>query len=149
MATKNNPGAYDCYAKAHPDEPMFVLLGRDQSAALLVRLWALVRHGRVESGARPPSDAEKVAEALKCADDMEAYCKKMGRYPFHVWPHGKTAEALLLEITKGLKQHPEGYEHPCACQLCLSYAGEGHAIHVPGVSPQPNHIGVDDIGSGP
>lgn len=29
MGTKNNPGAFDCYANAEPDEPMFVLLARD------------------------------------------------------------------------------------------------------------------------
>jgi hypothetical protein len=29
MGTKSNPGPFDCYAKAEPDEPMFVLLARD------------------------------------------------------------------------------------------------------------------------
>lgn len=43
MGTKRNPGTYDCYAAAHPDEPMFTLLGRDHSAALLIRLWAAMR----------------------------------------------------------------------------------------------------------
>ena len=38
MGTKNNPGVFDCYANAEPDEPMFVLLGRDKDAATLVRL---------------------------------------------------------------------------------------------------------------
>jgi len=28
MATKKNPGEFDCYANAGPDEPMFVLLAR-------------------------------------------------------------------------------------------------------------------------
>ena len=26
MGTKNNPGKFDCYANAKPDEPLFVLL---------------------------------------------------------------------------------------------------------------------------
>lgn len=34
MGTKNNPGEFDCYANAAPDEPMFILLGRDQTRAL-------------------------------------------------------------------------------------------------------------------
>lgn len=38
MGTKNNPGRYDCYANAEPDEPMFVLLGHDRHAATLVRI---------------------------------------------------------------------------------------------------------------
>ena len=66
MATKNNPGAYDCYANAAPDEPLFVLLGRDRHAPMLVRLWARMRE---EEGEAP----EKVAEARSCAAAMEAY----------------------------------------------------------------------------
>ena len=56
MGTKNHPGAFDCYANADPDEPMFVLLGRDRHAAGLVRLWALLR-------AKAGEDPEKIAEA--------------------------------------------------------------------------------------
>ena len=32
MGTKNNPGQFDCYRNAEPDEPMFVLLARDERA---------------------------------------------------------------------------------------------------------------------
>ena len=46
MGTKNNPGKYDCYAKADPDEPVFTLRGKDVSAPYLVRMWAAVRQGR-------------------------------------------------------------------------------------------------------
>jgi len=66
MGTKNNPGKYDCYEKADPDEPMFTLLARDANAPALVRQWADIRsqmHG----------DDEKVAEALQCADNMEIW----------------------------------------------------------------------------
>ena len=66
MATKNNPGKYDCYENAAPDEPMFVLLARDRDAPALVRVWALARERR---GYNP----EKVAEARVCADAMEKY----------------------------------------------------------------------------
>src|SRR5258708_6825333 len=52
---------FDCYANAHPDEPIFVLLGRDRHEAGLVRLWALLRHREGEGEA-------KIAEALRCAD---------------------------------------------------------------------------------
>ena len=63
MGTKNNPGAFDCYANADPDEPMFVLLGRDKMAPPLVEQWALARE---ESG----EDPAKVAEARDCAQAM-------------------------------------------------------------------------------
>jgi hypothetical protein len=63
MATKNNPGAYDCYQNAEPDEPMFVLLGRDKHAPTLVWLWSVLRE---LDGEKP----EKVAEARTCAVSM-------------------------------------------------------------------------------
>lgn len=66
MGTKNNPGRYDCYANAEPDEPMFILLGRDPDAPRLVREWAKARSQRGE-------DASKVNEALDCARDMEEF----------------------------------------------------------------------------
>ena len=66
MGTKNDPGDYDCYANAAPDEPMFVLLGRDGDAPLLVRLWAELRM-------RAGEDPHKVEEALACADAMEQW----------------------------------------------------------------------------
>lgn len=74
MGTKNNPGAYDCYANADPDEPMFVLLGRDPMAGDLVRAWAQWRRGRGEEPA-------KIAEALACADSLDAWARKLGKTP--------------------------------------------------------------------
>jgi len=43
MGIKNNPGKFDCYFKAEPDEPMFVLLARDLLAQVLVDLWATLK----------------------------------------------------------------------------------------------------------
>lgn len=63
MGTKNNPGQFDCYVNAEPDEPMFILLGRDKNAPSLVDLWA---NQREIDGEDPP----KVAEARACADAM-------------------------------------------------------------------------------
>jgi hypothetical protein len=40
MGTKNQPGEFDCYAAADPNEAMFVLLGRERMAAGVVRSWA-------------------------------------------------------------------------------------------------------------
>lgn len=63
MGTKNNPGAYDCYANADPDEPMFVLLARDKHAPTLVWLWSVLREIDGE-------DKTKVEEAKECANAM-------------------------------------------------------------------------------
>lgn len=70
MGTKNNPGKFDCYAAAEPDEPMFVLLGRDPVAGSLVRAWVRVR--RVLGWGKP----EKMTEALECADAMDEWARR-------------------------------------------------------------------------
>lgn len=74
MATKNNPGAFDCYANATPDEPMFVLLGRDRHAPILVRLWAELRR-------RDGEDLAKVVEAVSCASSMVQFASEQGKQP--------------------------------------------------------------------
>jgi hypothetical protein len=76
MGTKNNPGKFDCYANAEPDEPVFVLLGRDPLAGQLVRLWAQRRQllGKTD-------DAEKIEEALQCANALDDYCVTLGKEP--------------------------------------------------------------------
>mgnify|MGYP001565718406 CR=1 FL=1 len=47
MGTKNNPGVFDCYQSADPDEPMFTLRGKDCSAFMLVFLWVDMRKSRL------------------------------------------------------------------------------------------------------
>ena len=76
MGTKTNPGKYDCYANAEPDEPMFILLGRDPHAANAVRQWAYHREQAIKRGAKPLSDMALVTEARECADAMERYAAK-------------------------------------------------------------------------
>lgn len=73
MGTKNNPGTFDCYVKALPDEPLFVLLARDPAASDLVEAWARIRDGMIASGERPMSDAEMVREARACAEAMREW----------------------------------------------------------------------------
>ena len=112
MGTKNNPGQFDCYANAAPDEPMFVLLGRDRHAAGLVRLWALLRQR--DGGT---SDA-KIAEALACADAMDAWAKTLGKDPVE---NDVKFEKLFIAATEGLDEHPEGFDHACVCDECCTY----------------------------
>lgn len=68
MGTKNNPGDYDCYENAEPDEPMFILLARDPLAPLLVKMWADMRELT-----RPETDLRKLDEAQVCAEQMERW----------------------------------------------------------------------------
>jgi hypothetical protein len=72
MATKNNPGKWDCYDKAEPHEPMFVLLGRDPLAGALVELWALLKENE---------HPEKLAEARECAWQLKQWSLTQGKKP--------------------------------------------------------------------
>lgn len=111
MGTKRNPGKWDCYANADPDEEMFVLLDRDRHAAGLVRLWALLRH-------REGEDEAKVAEALSCADAMDRRARSLGKDPVK---NAARFEELFFAATVGMAEHPEGFDYPCDCDLCRSY----------------------------
>jgi hypothetical protein len=69
MGTKNNPAHFDCYAEADPDEPMFILLARDEKAPDLIEIWAGLRRM-----ADPSKDGDaKEREALGCADAMRRW----------------------------------------------------------------------------
>jgi hypothetical protein len=81
MGTKQNPGRFDCYGKALPDEPLFVLLGRDPAAAETIRFWAATRLRALKAEKNlfnmddPTVDEEasKIAESLNIACTMERY----------------------------------------------------------------------------
>jgi len=69
MSTKNNPGNFDCYVHAEGDEPMFILLARDNDAPALVEAWATVRELAGET-------EEKVEEARATATAMVLWREK-------------------------------------------------------------------------
>jgi hypothetical protein len=90
MSTKLNPGPY--YAKLEPDEPYFLLMGRDPMASTLVEAWAkgaemrLSSHREHVGDDKVPADyvtsrQAKIAEARACAEAMAAYCRAQGKIP--------------------------------------------------------------------
>lgn len=87
MGSKSNPSSFDCYANAKPDEPMFVLLGRDPLGGALVREWARLREAAGDS-------PEQVAEARACADQMDEWCRNLGKTP-------KGLPARPITVVKG------------------------------------------------
>ena len=76
MGTKQNPGKFDCYSKALPDEPMFVLLARDPEFYELINRWANKRLRDIKCGVRPESDLELVSEAFDCAFEGQEWRKQ-------------------------------------------------------------------------
>jgi len=73
MGTRANPGKFDCYQTAKPDEPIFILLARDPHAVQVVRYWASLRWRAIIDGKKPQTDMEMVIEAQDCANAMERY----------------------------------------------------------------------------
>ena len=101
MATKNNPGPHDCYAKAEPDEPMFILLGRDPHAATLVWLWAVLREIKASGLNDTESQVKelvKVKEARECAVSMIEWLHAKGT---PVQGVAESALAAVFELMRG------------------------------------------------
>lgn len=84
MSTKTNPGAFDCFANAGPDEEMFILLARDPVAPYLVEIWAALRSGDLflarrllamcyERMDRKPTPPDQLMEAMQCATRMHQW----------------------------------------------------------------------------
>ena len=64
---------YDCLAKLEPNEPCFVLIGRDRASPATIKIWATLWLQEIGLGLRPESDRPQVSEALKIARDMEIW----------------------------------------------------------------------------
>ncbi len=116
MATKKNPGKFDCYANAKPDEPMFVLLGRDAMAGALVRLWADMREVRGE-------DPAKVAEARACADTLDAWATKLSKEP--VTLSARCDRRWALSFGDGTKLYLYAYTEVAARKLMEAKQAHG------------------------
>jgi hypothetical protein len=106
MGTKNNPGRFDCYGNAHPDEPMFILLGRDQHAHSAVLKWADDREHLINVGVKPESDRPMVTEARQCADAMLAYRRRIQN---NAAP--RFAETWCSQCGKSFGPGDSGYSH--------------------------------------
>lgn len=92
--TKNDPGKFDCHAKAADDEPLFTLRAKDPVAPHLVRAWRFLRAGELlkavhemdratkslEASGRTllPLDCEKSTEAQACSVAMEEWRRAKG-----------------------------------------------------------------------
>ena len=87
MATKRNPGKYDCLSKVADDEPLFVLRAHDPLAPGAVRGWAArytafasmsFQHGLIDVD-RYGHMLAKAREARRCATQMDDWREANGR----------------------------------------------------------------------
>lgn len=84
MGTKSEPSEFDCYVKAGLNEPIFTLRAKDPQAPTAIRMWVAERLNTAPSpGERPLAEEtrywRRIAEALSCASDMEAWRAECAR----------------------------------------------------------------------
>jgi hypothetical protein len=119
MGTKNDPGEFDCYKHAMPDEPIFVLLARDPLAANIVREWADRLAILIKLGRKPETDKPKIAEAQQCAHAMENW--RIENYG--AWRNPLYRGAVMLHPAMHASVPEDGVCGQCAtdnepCALC-------------------------------
>ena len=73
--TRRRKVEYDCLKKLEPDEPCFVLIGRDRASTAVIKIWATLWLQEISLGLRPESDRAQVTQALKIARDMEIWLR--------------------------------------------------------------------------
>lgn len=71
MSTKSIPGAFRCYEAALPDEPMFVILGRDPAGPATIDFWAnqRIKMGKVSTD----DDRDRIRAAVDEAKDFQQW----------------------------------------------------------------------------
>lgn len=75
MSTKQNPGAFNCYKAALPDEPIFVVLGRDPAGPATLDKWC---HERIILGKNASADdRNRLREAINQAAEMAEWRERM------------------------------------------------------------------------
>lgn len=82
---------HTCMQHAHPEEMVFVLIGRDAAAPAAIRAWV---SERLRLGKNVDTD-QQIVEALECADTMEAEGRKWVGAATH-YPFGMGEESRRL-----------------------------------------------------
>lgn len=100
MGTKTNPGRFDCYAAAEPDEPMFILLGRDRHAAALVNLWAAMRMGEEGPESSKATEALCVANALAVLAELSGVVVTIDQKPLQPLAMGNYVHDVQVRMKR-------------------------------------------------
>jgi hypothetical protein len=82
---------HTCMAHAHPEEMVFVLLGRDVAAPAAIRAWVAER---IRLGKNVETDSQ-ITEALACAETMAKEGRQWVAAPTH-YPLGMGEESRRL-----------------------------------------------------
>jgi len=150
MATKENPGRFDCYANARPNEPMFVLLGRDPVAWYLVLQWAELRIKL----ALNQTDDDQTEDAFKTAMALKEYAAEQGKDPNGVYTvtdveklNSLAKECHDISVSKGFYDPPPTFEQRLV--LIHSEVSEALEEHRDGRAPTDERYTKSRGGEGP
>lgn len=129
MPTKQHPGVYDCYKSALPDEPIFVILGRDPAGPATLEFWAekRIKLGKVVAD----DDKDRIRHAIDEAKEMQDWRDRMmeasvdGVPPWRLQTHfiGESEELRPSErdtvriVSSGLAQIVADLRDLCAADL--------------------------------
>lgn len=96
MPSKQNPGVFDCYKAALPDEPIFVILGRDLAGPATLERWALERTKLGLTASQ--DDRDRIAAALDEAKEMQEWRERNVEMSIDGVPPWKLPRQVLDEM---------------------------------------------------
>jgi len=59
--------------KCEPDEPVFILTGRDRASPITIKIWCHLWLQEIGMGLRPETDRPQITEAMRIATQMEIW----------------------------------------------------------------------------
>lgn len=131
MVSKINPGLGNYYRRALPDEPMFIILGRDPSAPKMLVQWADERRRDimkelVDNADKLEDDAEffkdRRRELQQCteADELAGRMVAWRKQNEGTWRDGAPPRPRLGDIDPALKEAVSDALRSSIAQMCMT-----------------------------
>lgn len=120
MSTKSTPGSFRCYEAALPDEPMFVILGRDPAGPATLLFWAQERINQgktkqIDDNARIGAAVRESEEMREWRDKLIAHAEETGEPPAWKLPrpaeHGDDKPVRMIAASPALGAPYGGYDN--------------------------------------
>ncbi len=149
MTNKNHPGPFNCYAAALPDEPIFVILGRDPAAPRAMREWSKERDLRGKN--KTPDDIERIHSVNAQIQEMIVWRDRNLNphgYGVPAWhlprPSDDRADAPPAHAPATLDEHPDDLAHAPEVpphRFSMFHKGE-HYAYARGLEINPTHLPI-------
>ncbi len=143
MGTKNKPGEFDCYKNAEPDEPMFVLLGRDPTASMVVAFWRILKMEMVKQGTSKSSQ-EKLEEAHVCSIALADWARLKGKNLTGASIAMRAAFTTLFGPRLGTKTEMIQF-HLCEAAKLMEEANDAEIARNLQITTEPSNERMNDL----